>query len=312
MCDTKIDEAWKTAYVLTNTVLFFVVPIVLLCVLYSLIGRKMMGTCRLNSEEASDSLVERQRSRRRVVYMMATVVVVFFVSLLPSRVVQLWLILAPREDIAAFGQHDVLILVVFLRVMLYLNSTLNPIIYTLFSTQFRSAFLRLVGFKNKSVTLQKTTNTRCWLVRYRNTLEIHGKGVHRTKAEPGFTNPAQSYPMLPIIKPTGIATNQVVQRNKLHFTSVPTRRSLHVRANSIVSMVPTIHLSDSVDSDQVEPQNEADVQINEIQPDALLKPFGETSRITNSTSLRDVYSCTNSVAVHNDVDANITPISKSF
>ncbi|XP_035691409.1 growth hormone secretagogue receptor type 1-like [Branchiostoma floridae] len=307
VCDTKVDKPWKTAYVLTTTVLFFIVPILLLCVLYSIIGRKMVGTCRLNSEEASDSLVERQRSRRRVVYMMVTVVVVFFVSLLPQRVVQLWLILAPREDINAFGQHDVLILVVFLRIMLYLNSTLNPIIYTLFSTQFRSAFLRLVGFKDKSASLQRTTNTRCWLVRYRNTLEIHGKGVHRTKAEPGFIN-RQAYPMLPIIKSTGVAANQGVGRITRQVTSTPSPLSLHVRGNSIVSMVPTIHFSDSDQDMEVPPKDEV-VQIYGLQPDALLKPFSETSRLTNSTSLRDVYG--DSVVGDNGLDTN-TPMSKSF
>ncbi|XP_078679720.1 QRFP-like peptide receptor [Branchiostoma floridae x Branchiostoma belcheri] len=319
MCDTTVDETWKTAYVLGNTVLFFVLPMLLLCVLYSLIGRKMMGTCRLNSEEASDSLVERQRSRRRVVYMMATVVVVFFVSLLPQRVVQLWLILATREDIeSAFSQHDLQILVVFLRIMLYLNSTLNPIIYTLFSTQFRNAFLRLVGFKNKSTSVQRTTNTRFWLVRYRNTLEIHGKGAHRTKTEPGFITP-QSYPMLPIVTPPGITTNKrskrLASRPPMTASPVtPSPVSLHVRHNSIVSMVPTIHFSDSDDHiDQEVPKNE-EVQIYEVRPDnaGLLRPFGgETSRITNSTSLRDVY--TDSAAEQNDADTkNCTPISKSF
>jgi hypothetical protein len=87
------------------------------------------------------------RSRKQVVAMLATVIVVFFVCLLPMRVFTFWYIAFATthdiyENMGIEAFHGILW---FCRVMLYLNSAVNPILYNVMSSKFRDAFLRVIG-----------------------------------------------------------------------------------------------------------------------------------------------------------------------
>lgn len=81
---------------------------------------------------------------RQVVTMLGTVVVSFFFCLLPFRL--LTLISPPESEILSTEKYD--ILVNLCRVMVYLNSAVNPILYNLMSSKFRNGFLRLFGLRN--------------------------------------------------------------------------------------------------------------------------------------------------------------------
>lgn len=74
--------------------------------------------------------------------MLGAVVLSFFVCLLPFRL--LTLISVEEEDLSPEWFY---FLVNFCRVMVYLNSAVNPILYNLLSSKFRQGFLRLFGFK---------------------------------------------------------------------------------------------------------------------------------------------------------------------
>ncbi|XP_077992833.1 growth hormone secretagogue receptor type 1-like [Glandiceps talaboti] len=87
-----------------------------------------------------------ERARRRVVYMLITVVVTFFLCLLPQRIVSLWFQYGTAEQQIKLGIEGVYTLVISCRVLTYINSSINPIIYNIMSTKFRSAFLRALGF----------------------------------------------------------------------------------------------------------------------------------------------------------------------
>jgi hypothetical protein len=80
--------------------------------------------------------------------MLGTVVLSFFVCLMPFRALTLWIIVSPQEAVFSFETYYNLLY--FCRVMTYINSAINPILYNLMSSKFRDGFLRLCGLRTKS------------------------------------------------------------------------------------------------------------------------------------------------------------------
>lgn len=78
--------------------------------------------------------------------MLGTVVVFFFICLLPFKIFTLWFILTSDEDIQMMGPETYYHVLNFCRVMFYLNSAINPILYNVMSSKFRTAFLKALGF----------------------------------------------------------------------------------------------------------------------------------------------------------------------
>jgi hypothetical protein len=58
----------------------------------------------------------------------------------------LWFILTSDEDIQMMGPETYYHVLNFCRVMFYLNSAINPILYNVMSSKFRTAFLKALGF----------------------------------------------------------------------------------------------------------------------------------------------------------------------
>lgn len=92
--------------------------------------------------------------------MLGTVVFFFFFCLLPFRAFTLWILVVPQAEIVRLGVERYFSLLYFCRVMLYLNSAINPLLYNLMSTKFREGFLRLCGLgpnrRKKKKTSEKT------------------------------------------------------------------------------------------------------------------------------------------------------------
>ena len=84
------------------------------------------------------------RSRRQVVFMLAAVVVCFFTCLLPFRLFTLWTLLVPYEEIQNLTMERYYTLLYFCRIMLYVNSMINPFLYAVVSSKFRAAFVETV------------------------------------------------------------------------------------------------------------------------------------------------------------------------
>ena len=85
------------------------------------------------------------QARKQVVIMLFTVVVCFFICLLPMQTIRLYFVWATKERIKKLGLEGYLGILYFARVMLYVNSAINPICYNLVSTKFRDAFRRVFG-----------------------------------------------------------------------------------------------------------------------------------------------------------------------
>lgn len=155
VCRAPLIETWMKLYVISTTVLFFALPFCLLTIIYSIIIVKMSteskSLCKSSGSgrEVSGSSNGLQ-ARRKTVMMIGVVVVLFFVCLLPIRVLTIWLAYAQVKDVHALGFEGWQNLTSFVRVMFYMNSATNPVVYNLMSSRFRQAFLKMLGIKKAS------------------------------------------------------------------------------------------------------------------------------------------------------------------
>ncbi|CAL4078646.1 unnamed protein product, partial [Meganyctiphanes norvegica] len=155
-CLFLLENPWAGYYFLAMSVLFFFLPLVLLVILYSVIARQLLiDTYNLTHKKNSPQM----RARKQVVIMLSTVVVFFFICLLPLRVFFIWIIESPIETIHSLGNETFYNILWFCRIMYYINSCINPILYNMTSTRFRTAFLRLCGCRRTLQLHEYNSNT---------------------------------------------------------------------------------------------------------------------------------------------------------
>ena len=80
------------------------------------------------------------RSRKQVVSMLATVVVFFFACMMPFKIFVLWIITLQVDVTQVISLETYHLLLYFCRVMFYINSAINPILYNIMSSKFREGF----------------------------------------------------------------------------------------------------------------------------------------------------------------------------
>ncbi|XP_017779831.1 PREDICTED: thyrotropin-releasing hormone receptor-like, partial [Nicrophorus vespilloides] len=140
VCQTRANTFWSALYFLSSVFLFFIVPFVVLVVLYLIIARNLISNAAslvLNKHLDTYST----RARRQVILMLGTVVLSFFLCLIPFRVFTLWIIIVPEERVYALGVERYYNILYFCRIMVYINSAINPILYNLMSSKFRTGFI---------------------------------------------------------------------------------------------------------------------------------------------------------------------------
>lgn len=79
--------------------------------------------------------------------MLIAVLACFVICLLPLKVMFLWLIFVDTATIQSLGLEAYLNLTYACRIMFYINSASNPILYNFMSTRFHQAFSRTIGRK---------------------------------------------------------------------------------------------------------------------------------------------------------------------
>ncbi|XP_016970495.1 growth hormone secretagogue receptor type 1 isoform X2 [Drosophila rhopaloa] len=163
VCLTQAITDWTLAFFLMTISVFFVVPFVTLVVLYGIIARNLVSNraAMLRARPTKPELS--LKARKQVVLMLGAVVLSFFVCLLPFRVLTLWIILSTDQTLHDLGLVRYYSLLYFCRIMLYLNSAMNPILYNLMSTKFRRGFARLCQDAGRLllelVTLERRVNS---------------------------------------------------------------------------------------------------------------------------------------------------------
>ena len=140
VCRTHIRLPWQRIYVVLTIMTFFVVPLLVLLTLYTLICRQLVKQSGDPKTSSNPRTSLSLKLRRQVVIMLCIITSLFFLCLLPFKVVSLWTIYAPRQEIERLGLEGYLNLINFSRVMYYINSAINPVVYNLISTRFRNYF----------------------------------------------------------------------------------------------------------------------------------------------------------------------------
>ncbi|XP_071533487.1 growth hormone secretagogue receptor type 1-like [Panulirus ornatus] len=152
-CFTPLTSNWTKSFFVISYILFFFTPLLLLVGVYTVIARQLLvDTYELTHKKENPQM----RARRQVVIMLATVVLFFFLCLMPLRVFFLWIMAVSNETINSLGIDVYYNLLYFCRVMYYINSSINPILYNMTSTKFRSAFLRVFWGKRSRIQRQHT------------------------------------------------------------------------------------------------------------------------------------------------------------
>ena len=76
------------------------------------------------------------RGRRQIVVMLGTVVVFFFACLLPFKVLTMWVVISPYEILDHINLEVYFNILYFCRLMFYINSAINPILYNTMSSRY--------------------------------------------------------------------------------------------------------------------------------------------------------------------------------
>ncbi|KAL4714608.1 hypothetical protein ACJJTC_002173 [Scirpophaga incertulas] len=146
VCLTQADTFWSALFFILTIAVFFIIPLGVLLVLYSVIAKNLMENPIIIAQNSKNTGNTGNviRYRKQVILMLGTVVLSFFLCLLPFKALTLWIIVFPPETIMSLGIDGYYILLYFCRVMLYLNSAINPILYNLMSSKFREGFIKLL------------------------------------------------------------------------------------------------------------------------------------------------------------------------
>ena len=184
VCQTKANTNWQKVYFLASMSAFFWGPLCVLLVIYSVITKRLIVDDRLqcNSDGRIVCNAEniQMRARRQVVFMLAAVVTCFFICLLPFRLLTLWLIITPEDQIIKQLSMELFYsLLYFCRILLYVNSMLNPCLYAVVSSKFREAFMIVLccRHRNRLLNRHSTFNTTTSSVLTASSLK---SSLHRT------------------------------------------------------------------------------------------------------------------------------------
>ncbi|KAJ8942096.1 hypothetical protein NQ318_013385 [Aromia moschata] len=187
VCFTLVEELLPCIFFVGSIVVFFIFPLAILICVYALIAKSLMThptvmVTRCNAIP-SQSVV---KYRKQVILMLGTVVVAFFICLLPFRALTLWIIIAPAGSSFQIGFENYYNILYFSRIMFYINSAVNPILYNVMSSKFRGGFFKLCGGKSlrkrcqrKPEMIRKSTTSSSTHTTSQQTSESYLKGSGR-------------------------------------------------------------------------------------------------------------------------------------
>nr|XP_040569504.1 thyrotropin-releasing hormone receptor-like [Lepeophtheirus salmonis] len=133
----------------TDIILFYVLPLVLSVVLYSLIAKMLLPSTRSrylggvcgNESIMCEAAIKSNQSRVQVVKMLACVVTIFAALWIPYRGLVVYNSFATMYSAPAYMD---LWYLMFAKTCIYMNCAINPILYNAMSDKFRKAFRRFL------------------------------------------------------------------------------------------------------------------------------------------------------------------------
>ncbi|CAK1541199.1 unnamed protein product [Leptosia nina] len=141
-CLTQAVTVWEITFFVMVIILLYILPLIILIILYTVIAKNLISAA---SKVVMNKTVDpyNVRARKQVILMLGTVVLCFFLCLMPYRVLALWIIITPAELSDNISPEKWYNLLYFSRIMLYINSAINPILYNLMSSKFRIGFCKM-------------------------------------------------------------------------------------------------------------------------------------------------------------------------
>ncbi|XP_076013774.1 growth hormone secretagogue receptor a [Genypterus blacodes] len=154
MTHYAVESGLMGAMVWLSSVFFFL-PVFLLTVLYSLIGRRLWQRHR---ETNSSRMAHRDKSNRQTIKMLVVVVLAFVLCWLPfhvGRYLQFRSLDAPSPLLSVLAEYCSFVAVV----LFYLSAAINPILYNTMSWKYRGAAARLFGLTGSQPPRGRTAST---------------------------------------------------------------------------------------------------------------------------------------------------------
>lgn len=184
VCGTRVEEAWHYWYIGAIYVVFFGIPMIVLFFLYAKIIRKLRssGTALRNRIREDAMALSNHSSRKQVIKMLVGIVLLFFISLTPLRGVILWILFVPEDQVHALGPERYYNLMWFCRLLMYVNSAGNPIIYSLVSSKFQTAFWYLMRGGGRKPRSPSSGAQGSFASRRSSAGRFSSSGVHRDSA----------------------------------------------------------------------------------------------------------------------------------
>ena len=147
VCRTYTNKLWHKTYLIVVFCAFCALPLMVLSFVYSKIVNKIIiESLQMKSKHSHSK--HSFKSKKQSILMLLGIVVLFFVCILPMRIVTFWIVFSSRETILNLGFEGYMNLVWVSRVLLYMNSAGNPLIYSICSEKFRKAFKKTLGIRN--------------------------------------------------------------------------------------------------------------------------------------------------------------------
>jgi hypothetical protein len=129
-----MDNDLKKSYAVGVFAAFYAIPFIILFVVYAIICKSILF--RAGYRTCSQ---DRTRSSRAVAFMLLTLVALFFTSHMPYRVLST-IIIFRVDYVYRLGFEGYYNVIYMSRIMFYLNSCMNPVIYNFMSNGFHEAF----------------------------------------------------------------------------------------------------------------------------------------------------------------------------
>ena len=152
VCKVYTNSTVKKSYLTAFSVFFYVLPCVILVLFYYLIVKHInQETMAIHNEETLTASRRISLSKRRqAIHMLRMVTFLCFICLLPFhglRVLSLYV-----NIYSNFSLEGYMLFLNMSRVAFYVNSTVNPLIYNVFSSKFKAAFKHALGCATTSET----------------------------------------------------------------------------------------------------------------------------------------------------------------
>ena len=127
-----LDESYRRIYYTAFFLIGYAVPLTVICVLYVLLVRRVGGRGRVGSHsgEVLSTSVKAAAARRRVMRMVTAVIVTFAVCWLPTHVAFL---VEAYASVHVDYRIEMVAFQIGATCLAYINSCLNPVIYTFLS-----------------------------------------------------------------------------------------------------------------------------------------------------------------------------------